>query len=202
VLIWKTMAYIFDDAGNLGPEFRRSLNATGTYEEAAAALPLDGSRLLCDGTLYNVADYPELGALLGSLYGGDGIITFGVPNVTDRVLLGRSGTRSGGSVGGVEEITLTSAMMEHRHAVGRFRTNSGSAATDLVVEEFGSVGPDGIGRSIDGENSSIATYSMSAQTGDYVFTSPPIANDGTSNLVPDPFSIMQPYISVWVYIRT
>lgn len=43
--------------------------------------------LVCDGTVYNVADYPELAAKLGSTYGGDGVSTFAVPD--DRGLFRR-----------------------------------------------------------------------------------------------------------------
>lgn len=38
--------------------------------------------LVCNGTVYNIVDYPELGGTLGSLYGGNGTTTFGVPNLT------------------------------------------------------------------------------------------------------------------------
>lgn len=43
--------------------------------------------LVCDGTVYNIADYPELAAKLGSTYGGDGVTTFAVPD--DRGLFRR-----------------------------------------------------------------------------------------------------------------
>lgn len=48
--------------------------------------------LLCDGTVYNVADYPPLGARLGSTFGGNGITTFGVPDLRGRVPLAYDGT--------------------------------------------------------------------------------------------------------------
>lgn len=33
------------------------------------------------GNVYNIADYPEAGAILGSKYGGDGVTTFGTPDL-------------------------------------------------------------------------------------------------------------------------
>jgi microcystin-dependent protein len=39
--------------------------------------------LECDGSVYNVADFPDLGAFLGSTFGGNGTTTFGVPSLKD-----------------------------------------------------------------------------------------------------------------------
>lgn len=41
--------------------------------------------LLKDGTVYNVSAYPQLGAQLGSAFGGNGASTFGVPSELNRV---------------------------------------------------------------------------------------------------------------------
>jgi microcystin-dependent protein len=54
--------------------------------------PIGGSTskdgwLICDGTTYNISSYPTLGALLLSTYGGDGITTFAVPSMNDKVLV-------------------------------------------------------------------------------------------------------------------
>jgi microcystin-dependent protein len=46
---------------------------------------------LCDGAVYNVSTFPALGAYLGSTYGGDGVSTFGMPNVANRFLRGAGG---------------------------------------------------------------------------------------------------------------
>ena len=50
----------------------------------------DMSKLRCDGSLHNIADYPSLFGVLGTVYGGDGVVTFGVPLVT-----GPPGTSTG-----------------------------------------------------------------------------------------------------------
>lgn len=44
------------------------------------------NHLLCDGSVLNVASFPQLGAFLGSTFGGDGVATFGLPNYHDDVL--------------------------------------------------------------------------------------------------------------------
>lgn len=43
--------------------------------------------LIKDGTVYNVSTYPQLGARLGSTFGGNGATTFGVPDELQRVRL-------------------------------------------------------------------------------------------------------------------
>ena len=47
--------------------------------------------LICDGTIYDTAVRPELSRLctkLGNKYGGDGVSTFGVPNLIDKYIKG------------------------------------------------------------------------------------------------------------------
>lgn len=76
--------------------------------------------LVQDGTLYNMADYPELGALYGSKFGGNGITTFGVMDLRGRYPIAYDGTgtrittagsgidgQTIGSAGGAQNQTLT-----------------------------------------------------------------------------------------------
>lgn len=48
--------------------------------------------LLCDGGVYNVSDFPYLGARLQGNFGGNGVTTFGVPDLRGRVPLPYDGT--------------------------------------------------------------------------------------------------------------
>ena len=41
--------------------------------------------LVKDGSVYNYSDYPSLGRMLGSTFGGNGITTFGVPDERNRM---------------------------------------------------------------------------------------------------------------------
>lgn len=50
--------------------------------------------LLCDGSLFNFADYPSLGVKCGSAFGGNGITTAGTPDLRGRVPLAYDGTGS------------------------------------------------------------------------------------------------------------
>lgn len=83
----------------------------GVVAYTAAASAPDGY-LLGDGSVYNIADYPVLGGLLGSTYGGDGVSTFGVPDLAQRFVLGVAGSGTGstlGETGGVIDLALTFA---------------------------------------------------------------------------------------------
>ena len=44
-----------------------------------------GGWLVCDGTTYNIVDYPDLEQVIGNAYGGNGTTTFAVPNLTSVV---------------------------------------------------------------------------------------------------------------------
>lgn len=44
---------------------------------------------LCDGTLLPISQYDTLYALIGTTYGGDGMTTFGVPDLRGRLTVGQ-----------------------------------------------------------------------------------------------------------------
>jgi microcystin-dependent protein len=77
----------------------------------------------CNGQLMSIAQDEALYALIGTTYGGDGVSTFGLPNMQSRAPI-HQGTGLGlstyvmGQVGGSEEVTLTSSQMpQHTHAL-------------------------------------------------------------------------------------
>lgn len=115
---------------------------------------LPARRLWADGSLHNIANYPELFAVYGTKFGGDGINTFGVPDLRDRAVIGRgdmggvpanrvtnavSGFNSTvlGAAGGSQSHTLTQAEMPshthtqnaHQHMSFNSGSTSGGAAT-------------------------------------------------------------------------
>jgi microcystin-dependent protein len=61
---------------------------------------LNDGWILPDGAVYAVTTYPGLAKRYGKLYGGDGALTFGVPNIADRVVLGFGATATLGTAVG------------------------------------------------------------------------------------------------------
>jgi len=75
----------------------------------------------CDGQLQAISQNEALFALIGTTYGGDGITTFGLPNIQERgvVNIGQGPGLSNydlGQLSGVPTVTLTSGQVpQHNH---------------------------------------------------------------------------------------
>jgi microcystin-dependent protein len=88
--------------------------------------------LLCQGQALAISDYDVLYALLGTTYGGDGVSTFNLPNLSSRIPV-HPGSNGGtaytmGQMGGAESVTLTSSQLPvHSHAFG---ASSGAATAN------------------------------------------------------------------------
>ncbi len=77
----------------------------------------------CEGQLLSIAQYQSLFSLLGTMYGGDGRTSFGLPDLRGRVPI-HSGQGPGlssyqqGQKGGVESVTLAAQQIPaHTHTV-------------------------------------------------------------------------------------
>lgn len=77
----------------------------------------------CDGQLLQVSQNDALFSLLGTIYGGDGRTTFGLPDMRGRIPIhagngpGLSNRRLG-SMGGAENVTLTTnELPSHTHGI-------------------------------------------------------------------------------------
>lgn len=96
--------------------------------------------LLCQGQLVNIADNDALYALLGTTFGGDGVRTFGIPDLRGRAPIG-TGQGSGlsnyvqGQMAGNNSVTLlTSNLPQHTHAATlkvSVSTANGNQATPI-----------------------------------------------------------------------
>jgi microcystin-dependent protein len=86
----------------------------------------------CDGSLKSISGYETLYTLLGTAYGGDGVQTFGVPDLRGQVPLHQGTgpsltTRALGELGGTENVTLlTQNMPSHNHS---FMASTAAAST-------------------------------------------------------------------------
>lgn len=93
----------------------------------------------CNGQIISIAQNTALFSLLGTTYGGDGRVTFQLPNLGGRAPLHEGQgpgltPRSLGEQGGVSNITLTSAEVPaHTHQLA---CNSANANKPLPVNNF------------------------------------------------------------------
>jgi microcystin-dependent protein len=86
----------------------------GSYK-AFATTAIPANYLWCNGAILPIASYPDLFAVIGNDYGGDGITTFAVPNLQGRFLQGDNGSNIGTSDGAN---TLTQSQLPAVNASG------------------------------------------------------------------------------------
>lgn len=152
----------------------------------------------CSGQLLSIAQNTALFSLLGTMYGGNGQVTFGLPNLQGRMPIGQ-GQGPGlpsyvmGQVAGTPNITLlTSNIPAHTHP-----------ATGLTVN---------IPISTGGPDIASPDGAYLADTGVEIFSSVATANKnyGASTIAGNtgitgastPFSIMNPYLVINYSIAT
>lgn len=86
----------------------------------------------CDGSLMSISENDVLYTLLGTSYGGDGVQTFGLPDLRGRVVMsmGQGPGLSNyvqGQISGTENITLTTSnMAAHTHLMN-VNTSNGTS---------------------------------------------------------------------------
>lgn len=90
--------------------------------KAVAGKTVPDGWLLCDGAELLSIDHPELFGVIRGTYGGDGVNSFCVPNLSGRIQLGHgdatpeTARRMPGNTGGVEKVTLELAALPiHDH---------------------------------------------------------------------------------------
>jgi microcystin-dependent protein len=93
----------------------------------------------CDGRLVSISEFSALFQLLGTTYGGDGVSTFGLPDLRGRAALG-VGQGPGlqpyvqGQIGGVESVPLTAGQFaNHTHALQAAATATTPTPGSAVV---------------------------------------------------------------------
>lgn len=77
-----------------------------------------GNMVPCDGRLLLIAEYEALFNCIGTVFGGDGFTTFGVPDLRGRTIIGSSPSLPVGSRVGVSQRTLVASNMPpHAHGL-------------------------------------------------------------------------------------
>ncbi|WP_431484195.1 phage tail protein [Pseudomonas solani] len=152
----------------IGADIKQLLAAMPNVGEirgfAGAAAP--AGWLLCEGQVLSTTEHPELFAVIGNVYGGDGIDTFALPNSAGRVMRGAtSGTGNAlGSTGGADSITLgTNQLPSHTHALN----GSGAGLKASSVTPGGNVPVEGgcIGAAVTGSAPAAAIWHAAADLG-------------------------------------
>jgi microcystin-dependent protein len=93
----------------------------------------------CNGQLLDINTYEVLYSLIGTAYGGDGIITFGLPNLQTRAIVSKGIAKSTtvynlGQTGGAEIVTLTTANLPtHNHTV---KVSTDNATVNTAANNF------------------------------------------------------------------
>lgn len=99
--------------------------------------------LPCDGRTLPINQNAALFSLLGTTYGGDGRVTFALPDLRGRVAVGRNPAKNDyllGKQGGVEKVSLTAAQLPtHNHNVAA-RQETGTTGT-IAGNYISSAGP-------------------------------------------------------------
>jgi len=109
-----------------------SLPYVGEIRLFAGNFPPNGWAF-CDGQLLSIAENEVLFELIGTTYGGDGQVTYALPDMRGRVPVHQGTGQSSyviGQSGGVENVTLSAAQMPaHTHGL-RASTQAAKAAND------------------------------------------------------------------------
>lgn len=154
----------------------------------------------CSGQIVNIASNTALFSILGTTYGGNGTTTFALPDLRGRMAVG-TGNGPGltpvdlGDKGGNETVTLTTDNLPpHTHVgAGTFSGNWSMAASS----DSGSATPTG---------NIIASPSnnMFDPNNDLSLGAAPITGSINADIAPNgggsPFSLLEPYLSVYYII--
>lgn len=81
---------------------------------------------MCNGQLMAISQNSALFSLLGTTYGGNGVTTFGLPNLQGRMPVHQGGIYSLGGNGGAEAVTLNVTQMPSHHHAARCTSNAGT----------------------------------------------------------------------------
>lgn len=141
--------------------------------------------MFCQGQLLSIAENSALFSILGTTYGGDGITTFALPNLSGRLALG-TGTGPGlpgwqlGQTGGAETATMTSANMPaHSHTVlGSSQSGESTSPQNALLAGYGTSLPPAGPYTTGGANVTLSAISVGQSGGS------------------QPFSIIQPSLAL------
>lgn len=137
----------FVGLGRVGSYMDLAVSTTPAWMTACTVLPY----LVADGQTYSSASYTALGIVLGSTFGGNGITTFGVPDVRSRYRIPLDFSVSGSTAGRINATTGGAGfdgtvlgtsggsqfLQTHSHALG---SQTATVSFQFTTPGFGSGG--------------------------------------------------------------
>ena len=160
--------------------------------------------LECDGSAVSRSTYSALFAIIGTTYGtGDGSSTFNLPNLSDKIALGKSNNKALASTGGAEQVqstgnvggstanaTLSTAQLaSHNHPTNISTASSGGGHTPASGQTSPFHTPEGSSSS-----SGLSVANAGSGQGHNHNMSATFTGDSTS--------VVQPYLAVIYIIKT
>lgn len=152
----------------------------------------------CAGQLLSISQNQELFSVIGTIYGGDGQNTFGLPDLRGRVAIGPgqgSGTSNytQGQMSGSETNTLnTNQIPSHNHN-GSLKVSSGNATQSAATNGASIATPgNGAGRSF------VATDGFNTSTPDITLNEQSVTTQNTGGNAP--INNIQPFLSMYYII--
>ena len=111
------------------------------YTTAATSVP--DNMVVCDGRLLNIAEYPALYSLIGTIYGGNGSTTFAVPDLRERTIVGAGTGFTLGTTNTQSSYLLTTGQLDVDSLIGTSGADVlvGTSAADHI---YGLAGNDTI----------------------------------------------------------
>jgi microcystin-dependent protein len=168
--------------------------------------------LACDGTAVSRSTYADLFGVIGTTWGsGDGSSTFNLPNLEDKTVVGKSGSKAQASTGGAENVTPTgsvsltinnhtlsiSQMPSHGHPYRQANqsTISNDAGGGAIMTD--SNGSHANRSAYNGTPNNSNTQAIGGEGGGGSHN-----HGGSGTLSANSMSVMQPYVAVKYIIKT
>jgi len=146
--------------------------------------------LECDGSAVSRTTYSALFGVVSTTYGaGDGSSTFNVPNLSDKIAMGKSGTKALASTGGANTVTSTGN-------VGGSTANASITTGQLAAHTHGCAvrGP----QASSGPGKTEAINGSTSSTG----SDEGHSHNMSANFSGDATSVLQPYLTLIYVIKT
>jgi microcystin-dependent protein len=153
----------------------------------------------CNGQLMSIAENSALFSLLGTMYGGDGQVTFALPDFRGRAAIG-TGQGGGlsaydlGQMSGTNTVTLLSSNLPPHNHVGNVKASSAVSTASTPANNYPAAG------------AGVTSDGVQIQLGAYTAAAAGNMNPGMVTIAPSgsnsPVSITNPYLGLYYIIAT